>query len=383
MTLNDALKRENNNFDLLRLVAACMVIVGHAHALVPVDASRDLILTLLGFDYSGSLAVKFFFFLSGLVVTNSLIEKPHVAAFAVARIFRLMPALIACVVLSALVLGPMVTSLTLPNYFSDLRTWSYIAANIFLVPQWGLPEVFAGHRQSAVNGSLWTLPFEVVCYVVLAGLGLLRILQFRFIASATMTAIVAYAIFTYAVTVYDIAVPIHLPLAIFRGLEPRLLPACFAFGALLALHKHVIHLRFRIMAGLILLCAISHGSGLFQFVLYASLFYGSILVATTPLMTRVRIPGDFSYGVYVYGFPLQQLLVFLKPNWGVHENQVSALLGAMLAGCCSWYLIERPSIRLGRRLSDRAARSIFPTRDRRPGSPLSSAPPPGSGTVAD
>jgi peptidoglycan/LPS O-acetylase OafA/YrhL len=122
MTLAGALKRENNNFDLLRLIAACLVIVGHAYALVPDESSRDLVLTWLNFDYSGSLAVKFFFFISGLVVTNSLLEKPSLGAFAQARLFRLMPAMIVCVLLTAFVLGPAVTSLPLAEYFSDRRT---------------------------------------------------------------------------------------------------------------------------------------------------------------------------------------------------------------------------------------------------------------------
>ena len=341
MMLNVTLKRENNNFDLLRLIAACAVIIGHAHALVPRANSSDFIQSLLHFDYSGSLAVKFFFFLSGLVVTNSLIEKPCFAAFAVARFCRLMPALIVCVLLSATVLGPMITSLTLADYFANHRTWSYISANLSLNLQWDLPGLFAGFPYSAVNGSLWTLPIEVFCYLVLAALGLLGGLRYRLIGSALMAAIISYAII----------VPTYLSMFGFNGPEPRLFPACFAFGALLALNKNEIDLNFHTLAGLILLCAIFRGTQLFQLMFYASLFYGSILTAATPLIRRARIPGDFSYGVYLYGFPLQQLMVFLYPHWSVHKNQVATLVAALIIGCCSWYLVEQPGIRLGRRLN--------------------------------
>jgi peptidoglycan/LPS O-acetylase OafA/YrhL len=356
MTLSDALRRDNNNFDLLRLVAAGMVIIGHSHALVPVESSRDLVLTLLEFDYSGSLAVKFFFFLSGLLVTNSLIEKPQVVAFAMSRFCRVMPGLIVCVLLSALVLGPMVTSLSPPSYFSDHRTWSYIRANILLIPQWDLPGVFTDHRNPGVNGSLWTLPFEVLCYVVLAALGLCGALRHRLIASALMVFITFYAILTYAVTVHGLSVPVQLPVLMFRGLEARLLPACFAFGALLAINKDAVQARVWILAGLIVLCALCRGSGLFQFVFYAALFHGSILAATTSALKRVHLLGDFSYGVYVYGFPLQQLMVSLWPRWSVRENQAAALAAALIMGAASWYLIERPAIRTGRRLSAWGAR---------------------------
>lgn len=357
MTLSDALRRDTNNFDLLRLVAACMVIVGHSHALVAVDAPRDLILRLLDFDYSGSLAVKFFFFLSGLLVTNSLIVRPRVVAFAVARCCRVMPGLLVCVILSALLLGPMVTRLPLADYLSDPRTWSYIKANILLLPQWDLPGVFADHRNPGVNGSLWTLPFEVLCYVVLAALGLCGVFRHRVVASVVMSTIIAYAILTYAVTVHAVSVPVRLPVLMFRDLEARLLPACFAFGALLAVNKDLIQIRFWILAGLAVLCALCHGTRLFQFLFYAALFHGSVLAATTTTLKRLRPPGDFSYGVYVYGFPLQQLLVSLYPGWSVHENQAAALAAALSMGVGSWYLIERPAIRAGRRLSAWGTRS--------------------------
>ncbi|WP_370600237.1 acyltransferase family protein [Pseudomonas nitroreducens] len=75
MLLSNVLRKENNNLDIFRVVAAVMVIYGHAYALLPVEGQRDIVGKLLVFDYSGSLAVKIFFFLSGLVVTNSLIEK--------------------------------------------------------------------------------------------------------------------------------------------------------------------------------------------------------------------------------------------------------------------------------------------------------------------
>ena len=81
MLLSNVLKKENNNLDIFRVVAAVMVIYGHAYALLPIDGQKDIVGRLLVFDYSGSLAVKIFFFLSGLVVTNSLIEKKDVRQF--------------------------------------------------------------------------------------------------------------------------------------------------------------------------------------------------------------------------------------------------------------------------------------------------------------
>lgn len=82
MLLAQLLKRDNNNLDLVRLIAACLVIYGHANAIVrPEVSGGDWVASMLVFDYSGSLAVKVFFFLSGLVVANSLLEKNNLLYF--------------------------------------------------------------------------------------------------------------------------------------------------------------------------------------------------------------------------------------------------------------------------------------------------------------
>ncbi|EBO0298771.1 acyltransferase, partial [Salmonella enterica] len=78
MLLSSYLKRDNNNLDLVRIIAACMVIYGHAYAISPQVGKDDIIHQLIGFDYSGSLAVKIFFFVSGLVVTNSFFSKRNI-----------------------------------------------------------------------------------------------------------------------------------------------------------------------------------------------------------------------------------------------------------------------------------------------------------------
>src|SRR5260370_27283553 len=111
MKLQYVLEKRNNNFDLLRLLAALAVIYGHAYSISPSGEKRDFIQKVLAFETSGSLAVKFFFLLSGLVVTNSVISNPSLGRFAVSRSLRLFPALIVCVCVCTFALGPATTSL--------------------------------------------------------------------------------------------------------------------------------------------------------------------------------------------------------------------------------------------------------------------------------
>ncbi len=125
MKLSELLKKENNNLDIFRLIAACMVVYGHAYAIAPEAGQTDLIGRMLGYDYSGSLAVKIFFFLSGLVVTNSLLQKRSVSQFVISRFFRIWPGLIAVVVVTSLVLVPLITELPITEYFTRGQTYRY------------------------------------------------------------------------------------------------------------------------------------------------------------------------------------------------------------------------------------------------------------------
>ena len=106
MKLAQCLERNHNNYDLLRLIFAALVIVGHAYALVsPPPIKGDFVIALVGFDYAGSVAVKFFFFLSGLMVTNSLVNQTQLTKFISARLFRIFPGLIGCTLVSILVVA--------------------------------------------------------------------------------------------------------------------------------------------------------------------------------------------------------------------------------------------------------------------------------------
>ena len=139
---------ENNNLDIFRVIAAIMVIYGHAYALLPTTGPGDLLTGLLGFDYSGSLAVKIFFFLSGLVVTNSLLTKRHLARFLVARFFRIWPALAFTLLVSAFLLGPLLSEQFPAEYFSNKKVLAYFYKGLSMNIKYELPGVFEDKRLS-------------------------------------------------------------------------------------------------------------------------------------------------------------------------------------------------------------------------------------------
>lgn len=341
MRLSDLLQRDNNNLDIFRLIAAALVIYGHAYAIAPQEGHSDVLARLLGYDYSGSLAVKLFFFLSGLVVTNSLLHKRDVAQFVIARFFRIWPALLVVTALCALVLGPLVTTLPLAEYWGQEQTWSYVFDNLRLVPQYGLPGVYAGHPYAnVVNGSLWTIVLEVGAYLTLLALFMVGALRSRWLALAIV-----------ALVLLDPLVGNRL---LFTWRAPHagtdLLAPCFAFGALLALCQEQVAVGLREAAGLVLLFWLFRASSYAYYFLYAALFASMLYLAGQPWLVRLRLRSDVSYGVYLWGFPVQQTLQHLWPEQGLRFNQVVSLLLALLLGYASWHGVEKHGIALGQRL---------------------------------
>ena len=341
LLLSDVLKRGGNNFDVLRLIAACAVIVGHAYAIAPQPPLQDTVLTLLKFDYSGSLAVKFFFFLSGLLVSDSIIRRPDAFQFLTRRAFRIFPGLIVCLMISVFLVGPVFTKLPINDYFAQTETWTYLTRNTLLNDlQWKLPGVFSESKYG-LNGSLWTLPYESICYLYIAifcGIGLF---SFRFAANVIFTAIIVMAFLA----------PHYLP-RFAQNPEAVLLPAFFSLGALFAINKQLIKIDLQRVILLWIFVVLVNEPSAHRFLFYITFFYTTIFIASLGFVIKhLKLPFDASYGVYVYGFMIQQCVVSVYPNIGLHGNQFISLIIAILIGICSWFYIEKPAIAFGARLT--------------------------------
>ncbi|AEW01795.1 hypothetical protein A4D02_07265 [Niastella koreensis] len=339
--LADVLKRDGNNFDLLRLMAAIAVIVGHAYALAPQPPLQDKVLSLLHFDYSGSLAVKFFFFLSGLLVTNSIITRPSLSNFVIKRIFRIFPGLLVCLLISVLIIGPIFTDLSIGSYFSEGQTWQFLFHNFFLYDiVWRLPGVFSQSKYG-VNGSLWTLPYEVLCYIYLAvffGLGLIK------------DKIIGTLVFVIIIGL-SFAGPTYLPTFFASNPDSFMLPGCFALGGLFAVHKDTLRMQVVSLVLLWMLVYLLKGTGAYQLSFYIALFYSAIFFSTLEFVRKkLMLPFDASYGVYIYGFVVQQCLHAMFPSMGVYANQFFSIIIAFTLGTLSWFFVEKRFIDYGHQL---------------------------------
>lgn len=334
-TLAECHARRDNNFHLLRLVAALAVIYGHAYPIVG-SGDADLYLKLVGNKFIGGVAVDIFFVISGLLIASSL-EHGSLRRFAWARVLRIFPALVVCTALCAFVLGPLLT--TAPHYFGDEQAFRYFINNATnWRTEYFLPGVFASNPDKAINGSLWSLPVEFRMYGIfflLGALGLMR--KGRYAAVAIGLVLAGLALF-----------PRYPALQQYENWLTT--GAFFIAGGFAWVYRDGLKLSIWGVVAALALCAVAMGSPGFKYAYSVALVYVVLYVAYVPKLPKIR-GRDISYGVYLYGWPAQQLLVYWMP--GMHPL-INAFLGMLVAsalGFASWELIERPALQFKDRVS--------------------------------
>ncbi|APV50627.1 hypothetical protein BWI17_13575 [Betaproteobacteria bacterium GR16-43] len=350
--------RESNSFDFLRLVAATFVLVSHGAGFW--DGRNDWFADHTGLTTLGTVGVAMFFSISGYWVTASWSNAASPRTFMANRALRIFPGLAACVLVTAFVLGPLVTTLDARGYFTSPLTWAYLK-NAVLDLQWPLPGVFeANAMPKAVNGSLWTLPVEVFAYFTLGVLALVKGLDRR------VAPILALAFFVLYVVSSQGLVP-WLPGRILTSVLPvadtaKLLMA-FYIGATLRLDSGRWGRPWITLALAIAAIATSRTAWAPAFTI-AAVAHGVILLGrhAWPVVHHAGRFGDFSYGLYLYAYPLQQALAGpWRPDVGVVTYQLISFAMVLAVAIVSWFVVEKPALRLKRRTLLPGGR--VPTRD--------------------
>ncbi len=327
----------DNNFQLLRLAAAAFVVLFHSYALTD-RWTREPLWRLMPELNFGALGVKIFFVISGFLVTQSWLARRRPAAFVAARALRIYPALIAAT-LFTIVLAGASSPLPWPDFLRHPQTLDYawrVALGWEMV--YRLPGAFATNPfPHEVNGSLWTLPVELRLYVgvLVAGLaGLLARREAWLAAVAAMVALVAFSPEVFPLRPNDRVV--------------RELTLLFALGSLAWVWRESIPVS---LPGALaaLLLVIADPGGLARGALFAPLLaYAVLVLAYHPRLqwrgfNRV---GDYSYGLYVYSFPVQQTLMQRLPALEPPSLFLLALPLSLLVAAVSWHGLEAPALAL-------------------------------------
>ncbi len=331
-TLAQCLDQGRDNFALLRLVAAGCVIFGHSYTLL--GMTNDPTFPWLGV-YTHFLGLATFFTISGFLVTLSWQRRPKLWRFLWSRALRILPALLVCVTLSAFLLGPMLTTLPLMDYLRSPQPYAYLIGNASLLDlHWQLPGVFAKSPVTDfVNGSLWTLPIEASLYIVVAMLGISSLLKRRWLGSFTIVVL----------TIAYLAWP-QQPLSQI-GLE-RAIVCFFIFGALCCINREHIPISTVGVLFIVVLTWALRNTDLYRASLALCIAYSGFWFAYVPRLPSIDRIGDGSYGLYLWGSPLQQVLITAG---GIHTPGLlfcACLPLALGFGLASWHSIEKLALRL-------------------------------------
>ena len=343
LTLGEKLRQREHNqngFDTVRLIAAALVLVSHSFPIGTGSNDREPLSVLTGGQATlGGLSVGVFFFISGLLISNSFDASRNLGSFVRKRALRIMPALIAVCLLMVLALGPITTDLPLGGYFR--RAWQFMGQALFLPAPFGLPGVFGGHPIEAVNGSLWSLKFEVACYAAAAVfVGLSRRRSVLVIGAWLSSFVVSRWLNGGA----------GEPGAFFYLGTMAGLYRFFGAGVVLYVLRDRVVLNKGIAWAAFGLSLVALATPVFIEAAATLGAYALLVFAyECPLwFRRITARGDISYGTYLYAFPIQQLMV---PVVGNHPWLISAtaLPLTLVAALTSWLLVERPALRLKKR----------------------------------
>jgi peptidoglycan/LPS O-acetylase OafA/YrhL len=329
----DKTHQHPTGFDYLRVALALSVIVLHTKLTSYGDNTPDgyfrivdaLFLPLV-------LAVPGFFALSGFLVAGSLERSKTYGSYIGLRIFRVGPAFTAAVLLSALVLGPSLTELHFTEYFRNPDLASYFL-NIVCDIHYRLPGLFETNPVNIVNGQFWTIPWELVCYISLAGLSMMGIFARRYLLALFLLVFYAFQIFNLVVR----------PNPGYVGPGVTTLGMCFLAGLVIY--------RFRdrlLWSGYWFIAACACTMFFLVFVQNGirlaaiPIAYSTIYLGLTNPKRTILLSGDYSYGLYLYGFPVQQAWMTIPSLRHWYWNMLLAVPSTFLVAICSWWLVERP-----------------------------------------
>jgi len=344
-TLDNALMAAGgrpSGFDYMRLILAVSVLCSHSVSSSYGHAAAEALWDSPARPFLRAI-LPMFFALSGFLVAGSMARCHSLVKFLGLRFIRIYPALTVEVLLSAILIGPFVTTVPLADYFASDVFAQYLV-NVTGHISFFLPGVFETNPvPRVVNGQLWTVPFELLCYIALTGLIVIGAKRFRVLIPLGSVAVVLAFILREGHKAGGV------PEEFYRALGGPLLVAAFLAGVTLYTYRDRIPYSFGLFLAA---CVVSIvGLGVVPHGAYLGIFAVSYVTAYLGLTNFPKIRmikhADYSYGIFLYGFVVQQLVVYALPSarewyWNI---AISLPLTAIIAAA-SWHWIEKPALAL-------------------------------------
>lgn len=328
----------SNNFNLLRLILASLVVFSHAPVLLDGDHRREPLMAIFNTLTLGHIAVDGFFLLSGYLIVKSWLSEPLPIAFLKKRVLRIYPAFVVASVLCALVVGPLGAASVIP-YFVDFSATGYLKSLVFLrVPV--VPAVFEGTRDPTVNGSMWTIFFEFLCYLTVLVLGVIGAVKNRRIwAGITVVALALFCLQGFGVSIASMN---------FSHQVFRLVPIFFVGGCFYLYRSEIVFNKPLAVLFAVILVSSMFERKIAELAVITSGAYLLFFFATAriPMLAAVNRLPDISYGIYLYAWPVKKLILWYFPSISLAALISVSFFASVVLGFASWKLVEAPFLKL-------------------------------------
>ena len=332
--LSDFSDKRSNNLNFLKFVASLAVIISHAYPLSKGEETVDFLLQVSGQTLGlGGVAVAVFFVSSGFFVSKSIERKNDTIVYLKARLKRLLPPLWFMLIVVILICAVGFTTLSISDYFFNTQFLKY-CLNFFLIPIHSLPSVFDSNvYPSVINGALWTLPIELICYVVLLVIYKLKLFNKNSYKIFSIIMVLGF-IFVYC---------IPLPFIIFiRGyMAPFFM---FYLGSLFWVYKDQIYISrklYYISIFILIALTLAHFGHLALCLSfpYIVIYISFQLPQCGKMLSNL---GNYSYGIYLFGWPIQQMVVSaFGGSMSIVLNCFISIPLACLAGILVYNVVEK------------------------------------------
>ena len=332
-----------NNFDSLRLFASVIVILAHCYPLKGLGYKYEPLFYVTHCNDFGHLGVSIFLCISGYLICHSLTINSNFIFF-YKRLLRIIPPLIIVVFLTIFILGPVYTSFLLNDYFGSSQTYLYFLNITLFRMQYTIPGVFDNLPfKGVINGSLWTLSYEFFFYIILfVQFAILRRTNLVVIGS-TIILILIYCFFNNNISINKYVIPfLNLSLQSLLDLGIYFYIGASVFIIAKKLSQRIVFILFIFALILFFVCVITKSeSNDYLFYFITPVFTFSIALNHKINLQKLTSMGDFSYGIYIFAFPLQQILISITHNEiSVPLLFFSTAILAYIFGGLSWHMIE-------------------------------------------
>jgi len=332
-----------SGFDYIRIILALSVVFFHSIK-TSYGYEADQAATKSGWHFLIESILPMFFALSGFLVAGSLERSKSLITFLGLRILRIIPALSAEVLLSALILGPLLTTVSLNEYFHSQLFHNYFL-NIVGDIHYELPGLFLSNPYpKVVNNQLWTIPYELECYVLLTVLAVIGIFKRRKL-------LVYFILLAYMAQCFKMLWEMHYHNVVYVGgvMSGHAMVMMFMAGVIIYRFRERIPFNGALFAASAILSALLlawpiNGD---RFVSIPLAYFTIYLGLLNPRRNQIILGGDYSYGIYLYGFALQQAFSALLPalrEW--YWNIIFVTPITVLVAYCSWHCIEIHALKL-------------------------------------